>query len=106
LSEYLSDMARRDKREVLSRLSLLIAHLLKWEHQPDRRANSWQATIAVQRQELSDLLESKTLYNFAVENLEKVYQRGVKQAAVESGIAEGDFPGACPWTVEEILEGE
>src|SRR5438128_9939389 len=61
LSEFLSDMARRDKREVLSRLTLLLAHLLKWDFQSAQRSNSWQATIAVQRRELSDLLERGTL---------------------------------------------
>ncbi len=40
LAEYLSDMARRDRREVKSRLGLLMAHLLRWEDQPDRRSGS------------------------------------------------------------------
>src|SRR5262245_20121582 len=61
LREYLEDMARRDKREVSSRLATLIAHLLKWRHQPDRRSGSWRATIIGQRQELSELLESGVL---------------------------------------------
>jgi hypothetical protein len=38
LSQCLSDMARRDKREVSSRLVILISYLLKWEHQPEQRA--------------------------------------------------------------------
>lgn len=103
LSEYLADMAKRDKREVMSRLSLLIAHLLKWDRQPDQRGNSWRATIAVQRQELRDLLESGTLRNYAGENLAKAYQRGVKQAALETGLAEDTFPDECPLTLDEIL---
>src|SRR5437667_12763961 len=37
LSEYLADMARRDRREVFSRLVVLLSHLLKWDHQPERR---------------------------------------------------------------------
>ena len=38
LSDYLTDMAKRDRREVTSRLGVLIAHLLKWRHQPGRRS--------------------------------------------------------------------
>jgi hypothetical protein len=45
LAEYLVDMARGDRREVFSRLVVLLAHLLKWEHQPDRRSGSWRGTI-------------------------------------------------------------
>ena len=61
LQEFLTDMAQRDRREVLSRLTLLITHLLKWEHQPEKRSNNWRATIAEQRRELEELLESGTL---------------------------------------------
>src|SRR5438876_6092714 len=55
LSEYLADMAKRDRREVLSRLVLLFVHLLKWEHQPDHRSGSWQGTILEQRRALRKL---------------------------------------------------
>src|SRR3954466_13834506 len=58
LSEYLGDMARRDRREVFSRLVLLLTHLLKWDHQPEQRSNSWRGTILTQRRELRQLLES------------------------------------------------
>ena len=65
LAEFLQDMARRDKREVLSRLAILLAHLLKWENQPDQRSGGWQATIDNQRNELADLLGSATLRRHA-----------------------------------------
>src|SRR5437870_75949 len=52
LLEYLSDMAKRDRREVESRLTVLIAHVLKWTHQPEQRSRSWRASIIEQRQEL------------------------------------------------------
>lgn len=56
LAEYLTDMAQRDRREVESRLTLLLTHVLKWVHQPDRRSGSWKGTIVAQRQELEGLL--------------------------------------------------
>jgi hypothetical protein len=105
LSEFLSDMARRDKREVLSRLTTLLTHLLKWEHQPSHRTNSWAATIASQRDEFKDLLESKTLMNHAREVLEKAYARAVNQAALETGLAGETFAGECPLSLDEILNG-
>src|SRR5262245_11736870 len=55
LSEYLTDMARRDRREVFSRLVTLLTHLLKWEHQPEGRSGSWRGTIREQRRELRQL---------------------------------------------------
>jgi len=103
LSEYLCDMARRDKREVLSRLVILIAHLLKWDQQPEQRSNSWRGTILSQRRDLRLLLESGTLRRYANESLAKAYKQAVEQAATESGLDEGVFPAECPMSLDEIL---
>ncbi len=104
LSEYLLDMSRRDRREVLSRLTVLLSHLLKWEHQPDLRKGSWEATIRLQRSELHDLLEAGTLRNHAIDVLAKAYQRAVEFAAAETGLPASVFPAECAWTLESLLE--
>ena len=103
LSEYLSDMAKRDRREVNSRLALLIAHLLKWQYQPTERSASWRTTIEVQRQELADLLESGTLRNHAVDMVAKAYANGVRQASAETRLNESAFPAECPYDVDGLL---
>ncbi len=105
LAEYLADMARRDRREVASRLAVLIAHLLKWRRQPDRRSGSWRVTVEVQRQELADLLESGVLRSHAGEILGKAYANGVRQAAAETGQPETTFPAGCPYTLDDVLSG-
>src|SRR5438552_6702446 len=66
LSEYLTDMAKRDRREVSSRLVVLLTHFLKWEHQPLQRSGAWHGTIVEQRRELRKLLDSGTLHNHAI----------------------------------------
>ena len=106
LAEYLTDMARRDRREVSSRLALLLAHLLKWQLQPDKRTGSWRATIEVQRQELAELLEGGTLRNHATEVLAKAYENGVRQAVAETGLDATAFPTECPYTVVQLLTVE
>lgn len=106
LSEYLAGMARRDKREVLSRLVTLLAHLLKWDARPDQRSNSWRATILLQRQELQDLLESGTLHNYAGEVLGRAYEWAVQRAVLEVGLQEQAFPPACPWSLDEAVSQE
>jgi hypothetical protein len=106
LSEFLEDMAKRDRREGESRLAVLLAHALKWTYQPKERKRSWLATIEVQRHELSLLLQSGTLRNHAEAKLESAYRAGVRQAATETGIAEKGFPQQCPYTVQELLEIE
>lgn len=103
LAEYLTDMARRDRREVASRLATLIAHILKWRHQPTQRSGSWRGTVEVQRQELAELLESGVLRNYAMVVLAKAYANGVRQAAAETGLPESTFPAVCPDSLDDLL---
>jgi hypothetical protein len=103
LAEYLADMARRDRREVTSRMSILIAHLLKWRYQPERRSGSWRNTVEIQRQELAELLESGTLRNHADEVLGKAYANGVRQVVAEPGLPESTFPAECPYSLAFVL---
>jgi hypothetical protein len=103
LAEFLTDMARRDRREVFSRLVVLLVHLLKWEFQPERRSGSWQGTILEQQRELRQLLESGTLRNHAVAVFAEAYADARKQAAAETGLARADFPEDCPWGLDDSL---
>jgi uncharacterized protein DUF29 len=103
LSEYLADMAKRDRREVSSRLVTLLVHLLKWENQPERRSGSWQGTILEQRRELRKLLESGTLHNHALAVLAEAYADARKQAAAETGLSRGTFPVECAWDLDSLL---
>lgn len=106
LAEYLTDMAIKDRREVLSRMIVLLAHLLKWQFQPNFRSGSWRATIGLQKGELIDLLESGTLRNHADDVLTKAYERAISAAVSDTGLPESAFPSACPYTVEQLLTAD
>jgi hypothetical protein len=106
LAEFLLSMAKRDRREVQSRLRTLLAHLLKWLCQADKRTPSWQATIDEQRAELADLLESKTLRRHAEEVLPQAYDRAVKLALAETQLERDVFPAGCPFTLDDLIREE
>ena len=57
LIEELESMVRRDRQELVSRLKILLGHLLKWEHQPTHRCSYWLGAILEQRLRIRDLLE-------------------------------------------------
>lgn len=103
LAEYLTDMAKRDRREVFSRLVVLLSHLLKWEYQPDHRSGSWRGTVLEQQRELRQLLESGTLRNHAGTVFPDAFADARKQAAAETGLARGTFPEECPWDLDGAL---
>lgn len=103
LAEYLTDMAKRDRREVFSRLVTLLIHLLKWEYQQDRRSTSWQTTLLEQQRELSQLLESGTLRNHAETVFAKAYAAARRHVVVETAQDPGVFPENSPWALEIAL---
>ncbi len=49
IAEEIDSMGRTEKRELISRLEVLLLHLLKWRYQPGKRGPSWEASIFVQR---------------------------------------------------------
>ena len=103
LSEYLADMAKRDRREVFSRLVVLLSHLLKWDYQPTHRSGSWRGTIRVQRRELRQLLESGALRNHAEANLADAYAEARRQAADETELPLNAFPVDDARSLDELM---
>lgn len=106
LREYLVDMSKRDRREVESRLAVLITHLLKWVYQPDQRSRGWRSTIVEQRQELLRLAGRGVLRNHAEAVLVEMYAEAVERAIAETGLAFETFPGECPYSLEELLSSD
>ena len=103
LGEFLNDMAIRERREVRSRLVILLAHLLKWEHQPKNRSRSWRTTILHQRQELKQHAGRGVLRVHAEAVLADAYDDAVELAASETGLPKASFPADCPYRVEQLL---
>jgi hypothetical protein len=103
LAEYLEDMAKRDRKEVSSRLRILLQHLLKWLYQKEMRTPSWRSTVVDQQTELEDDLQGGVLRKHAEESLEAIYQKAVKAAVRETKLPAATFPAECPWTLDELL---
>ena len=45
IAEEIETMGRSEIRELVSRLKVLMMHLLKWRFQPTGRSTSWRLTI-------------------------------------------------------------
>ncbi len=52
IAEEVEDVGKSEQRELATRMAVLLAHLLKWQHQPERRGASWEVTISSQRQRM------------------------------------------------------
>jgi hypothetical protein len=105
LIEELESMGASEKRELVNRLSLLLGHLLKWIHQPEKRSNSWLATIEEQRLEVIDLLEDNPSLKHQLEQeFNKAYAKAILFAIKETNLPESTFPSESPFTLEQVLD--
>jgi hypothetical protein len=105
LAEELDSMGAKERRELMSRLDVLVAHLLKWELQPQRRTRSWDGTIREQRRQIARTLKlSPSLKPFLPEALADVYPDAVERAGYETGLDEHLFPRDCAYSLEQVLD--
>lgn len=109
LAEELEDMGKSNRRALLSRLQMLVMHLLKYQHQPHLRSRSWEMTLRNQRDVIHDLLQEspslRTVLN-EPDKLAQVYIRAMREAVAETGLAPNTFPADCPFTLEQMLDPE
>ena len=102
LAEEIEDMGRAEKRELESRLEVLLMHLLKWQFQPSLRSRSWQLTIKEQRLRLQRHLKQNPSLKSAIHDLlADVYQLAVVGAQRETGL--DIFPDVCPYDFEQVM---
>lgn len=105
IAEELESMGKSQHLALINRLVKLLAHLLKWEYQPNNRTGSWRGTITEQRRRIQQLLETSPSLKYRIEEKEKkAYVGAVKLAAAETGLPQYTFPKECPYTLNQILD--
>jgi hypothetical protein len=98
-------MGKTEKRELVSRLTVLLLHLLKWRHQPALRGKSWRLSIANSRDEIADLLaDNPSLKAQLGPILASAYRYARRTAAAETDLPEDRFPSSCPWTFQTAID--
>lgn len=105
VAEELSDVGKSEYRELQSALVLILAHILKWTHQSERRTRSWANTIAAQRVHYADVLKDNPGLKFRRdEALGRAYVLARLEASSETGLPLERFPDECPYSWDDVLE--
>lgn len=105
LVEEIESLGKQHRREMRSRLTVLLAHLLKWEYQPGKRYGSWRATIRVQRRDLLRLLkESPSLKPYIEDATLSAYTDARDLAISETGLADATFPEVCGYSWAQVVD--
>ena len=103
IAEELDDVGNEQYDKLENALQVILLHLLKWDHQPERRSRSWYGSITVQRNHVEKVLRKNSgLKPRIAEATEGAYKNARVEAAVETGLRETIFPKSCPYGWSEI----
>jgi hypothetical protein len=109
LADEIEDVGKSEKRELASRMAVLLAHLLKWTRQPENHTNSWRSTIIVQRKRIALAVKETPSLKAVMRDRDwqdAVWLDALAQACKETGLAEENLPEACPWAMDKAIDPE
>lgn len=103
LAEEIESLGRGEFNSLVSAWRLILLHMLKWDHQPDRRTRSWMISIRTHRNRAADLLtDNPGLKSRLAQALERAYRDARDEASVETGLPLRVFPKECPYGRDEL----
>ena len=107
IAEELEDMGKSEARRLESHLTVLIAHLLKWQAQPERRGKSWENTIKEQRRQVEKVLRQNPSLKARLDDIYyDAYENAIYQAYAETGIDDQIFRELPPFSYENAMNPE
>lgn len=105
LQEEIQSLGRQEYRELVSRLLVLIGHLLKWQYQSEKRSRSWFLTIREQRRAIKrHLRHNPSLKSRLKDAIIDGYEAGVDLALRETDLPLRTFPDISPYSFEQLLD--
>ena len=107
LADEIEDVGKSEKRELASRCAVLMAHLLKWIHQPRQRSQSWRRTIDDQRRRIALAIEEAPSLKAVMRDpkwREDAWLAARLQARKETRLSEDQIPDAPPFPIEQACD--
>jgi Domain of unknown function DUF29 len=103
VAEEIESLGREQFNKLESAIRVLIMHMLKWDHQPERRSRSWANSIATQRLELSDVLADNPGLGARIDEASaRAFRKARLEASTETGLSLRTFPETCPYSFADI----
>ena len=104
LTEEIEDMAGSRKDALEDNLIRVLQHLLKWKYQPQKRTNSWKASITEHSLRLNKAFKkSPSLKPYFEQVFAECYQDARLITAQETGLDIHVFPEICPFAQADVL---
>lgn len=98
-------MGASEQRELYSRYVVLLTHLLKWRHQPERRSRSWSNTIATQRHQIArHIARNPGLKAVEAEEFAAAYAEARLSASTQTDLDVSTFPEAPEFSIDQAKD--
>jgi len=103
----IESMGRREKRELVDRLAVLLLHLMKWQLRPGFRSASAKSSLREQRLRLRNCLHDNPSLEAGLDAAyAEAYELAALAAERETGMPESAFPAEAPYTIEQAADAE
>lgn len=105
VAEEMESVGASERRALKSYLVNVLAHLAKWEHQPEKRKYGWQDSIAQGRLHIAGIIDaSPSLKHLPVESLDWCWSHARRKAALEMRREVGTLPETCPYSAGQAMD--
>ena len=107
IAEEIADVGSNEYDKLESALRVLLTHMLKWDHQAEKRSRSWENTITEQRYRTQrQLRKNPSLKSQLNEIVHDAYLSARLAASSETEQEVDTFPAECPYDWDTILTRE
>jgi hypothetical protein len=105
VAEEIEGVGAAQKREIQEGLEVILWHLLRWQHEPEKRKYRWRVTIGYHRLMIEKTVaDSPSLRRFPGEALTGAYELTRLKWAEETDLPEKQLPDSPPYSIAETLD--
>jgi hypothetical protein len=107
LIDEVESLGRSDFKRLVSAFEVVIAHMLKWDFQHERRSNSWIASIEEHRDRIrQELVDSPSYKQRLDEAAGRAWRPARARASRETDLPLKRFPIDLPYSINDIVNRE
>jgi len=104
LADEIAEMGRGEWKDLRSEVSIILAHMQKWDYQSSHRSKIWADSIDEHRDGAALSLDgSPSLQAHVDEILKAAYKIARRTASRETGLPEARVPADNPYTVNDVM---
>lgn len=106
IADEIEDVAKSELRDLANRIAVLLATLLKWSYQSERRSSSWESIIHRQRNSIECRIHKTPSLKAVLADPDwwaDAWDDAIIKVIQDVEIADAHFPDTCLWEQEQVM---